>query len=139
MIVYHRSICTWTLHFILWQYLGRVPSDSEYARVRETVMASNPRPTGQSQALVREALAKFERAASDDHRVDFSRAGIEDVWKAVKALEDTLASEQRSQNFRKLQCLLDRLRRYSKAAEKLHIDQKTLCWSWVRSNSAEQR
>ena len=138
-----RRLCLGTIavpahgHCAVWSCHDLTPSINGYACLHETVMAawSTAGSAGQSQASIQAALTSFESAASDIHRAAFDRTGLEDVWEAVRTLEGTLALEQRCQNFRKLQCLFDRLRQYAKAAVELGINQRALNWSWASYHS----
>lgn len=84
-----------------------------------------------SEASVQEALTTFRSIVPAADASKFNDTTLENVWDQVRALERSLADERRGHNFRKLQCLFDRLRCYADAAAVQRINRTALCWSWV--------
>jgi hypothetical protein len=81
---------------------------------------------------IADAFEKFNRSISEEDAHDFARTDLQDVWKAVRDIDNAQRKRQSAQNMRRIEPLLRGIEKYSKVIEVLCNGTPYLPFIWVR-------
>src|SRR5271170_4553967 len=82
--------------------------------------------------VIADAFEKLKRSISEEDAHNFACTDLQDVWKAVREIENTQRKRQSAQNMRRIEPLLRGIEKYSKVIEVLCNSTPYLPFIWVR-------
>ncbi|KAH7409681.1 hypothetical protein BKA64DRAFT_404683 [Cadophora sp. MPI-SDFR-AT-0126] len=84
-----------------------------------------------SRSIIADSFGKLRDAISIEHAHDFASTGLEDVWKAVRAIDSSQRQRRSAQNLARIKPLLEGIEKYAKVIEVLCNGTPYLPYVWA--------
>lgn len=81
------------------------------------VMSSDGVPRRSTSLSFRRAIDKFTKELSAKHKADFADTNLEDVYDAIKSIQERRGSDQSLRHMRRMQAFLEAMDQYRKVIE----------------------
>ena len=78
------------------------------------------------------AFESLQSSIAPEHKHAFASTRLEDVWGAVREIQETQRKRRSAQNLRRIEPLLEALQKYAKVIEVLCNGTQYLSFIWVR-------
>jgi hypothetical protein len=85
--------------------------------------------------VIAESFNKLKRSITDEDAHNFASTELNDVWKAVREIDNAQRQRQSAQNLRRIEPLLKGIEKYTKIIEVLCNGTPYLPYVWVSSLS----